>query len=290
MILAGAAPRRLGVDPTSATVRFGDAPRAAGRPGPGRRLLWLDGDPAFELTFWCGTCPVTFERLVGANRRLSVPELEQRLTTGLDAPDDDVLATVGGLLPEGIYLPLLLSVRPRLVTPVGEGDYFADEQVATWGIDSFRGLPENPRTPYYRTFETSVDDDAHLYEFVVPMVPPSWNDRARVAGYEQLLADSSRPTAVAVSILDVTKPADADESADYYEHRALTHFLIDGHHKMEAAAATGREVRLLALVATEASLAPRADVEQLPALRARPAGTRQASPSATSGDSTQSAT
>lgn len=54
-------------------------------------------------------------------------------------------------------LPLLLSVRPRLVLPAGPGDYFASGQVATWGMSSFWGLPEYPATPYYRTYETPVD-------------------------------------------------------------------------------------------------------------------------------------
>lgn len=87
-------------------------------------------------------------------------------------------------------MPMLLRVTPRLVTPVAEGDYFAHEQVATWGIDSFWGLPENPRTPYYRTFETPVTSSAHLYEFVVPMVPPTWDDRTRVRLYAQALEGS----------------------------------------------------------------------------------------------------
>lgn len=104
---------------------------------------------------------------------------------------------------------MLLAIVPRLVWPVLEGDYFSHEQVQTWGVDGFWGLPEYPRTPYYRTFETAIDPQAHLYEFVVPMVPPSWNERDRVRELETVLTSSNRPTAVAVSILDVCQPADA---------------------------------------------------------------------------------
>ncbi|MEU9731572.1 hypothetical protein [Streptomyces sp. NPDC048002] len=138
--------------------------------------------------------------------------------------DDDVLDAFGSLLPEGDYLPLLLRVEPRLVVPGQEGDYFSSEQVATWGIDHFWGLPEHPRTPYYRTFETAVDDSAHLYEFVVPMVPPSWNERERVEEYAEQLARGAMPTAVAVSTLDLCRPAVSTESTDEYEHWGLTHF------------------------------------------------------------------
>lgn len=165
VILASSDIRRLGVDEGAAVLRFGEEPKAHGA-WAGRRLLWLNGKAAFDLTFWCGTCPVTFERLQGATGTLSIAELEDKLRQGLGEIDSDVLGAFGELLPAGAYMPLLLQVTPRLVTPVAEGDYFAHEQVATWGIDSFRGLPENPRTPYYRTFETPVTSSAHLYEFV----------------------------------------------------------------------------------------------------------------------------
>ena len=241
---------------------------------PGRRVLAVDGEPAFELSSWCGTCPVLFRRQQGATQTLAQAALTDRLTAGLDALDDDVLDTVGSLLPPGSYLPLLLTVTPRLTRPVEDGDYFAGEQVATWGIDAFWGLPENPRTPYYRTFETAVDDAAHLYEFVVPMVPPSWDDPATVAAHAGRLATSDRPTAVAVATLDVMRPA-MDHGEDPYAHWGLTHFLLDGHHKVHAAAETGRALRLLSLVSVGDSLADPAQLAALPRLRAAAPGRRR---------------
>lgn len=82
----------------------------------------------------------------------------------------------GQVLPESEYTVLLLEATPRFVEPGDASDYFSHEQVTTWGIDSFVGAPEDPGSPYYRTFEARVGRDEHLYEFVVPMVPPAWND------------------------------------------------------------------------------------------------------------------
>lgn len=127
-------------------------------------------------------------------------------------------------------MPVLLEIIPRLVHPADPADYFSHEQVATWSL----GLPEYPRAPYYRTCQTAVHTDAHLYEFVVPMVPPSWNDQARLAAYAADLIRGATPTAVAVAILDVCAPA-VDHGRDYYTHWMLTHFLLDGHHhRMQA--------------------------------------------------------
>ncbi|MFC8370736.1 hypothetical protein ACFUIT_22665 [Streptomyces sp. NPDC057239] len=266
-------PRRLGVPVSEARLRFEAERREAGG-GPGRRLLVVDGEPAFELSFWCGTCPFLFRRLETARQTLSLESVRERLTGTPAGPDvDGVIEAFGALLPEGEYLPVPLRVEPRLVVPGREGDYFSGEQVATWGLDQFWGLPEYPHTSYYRTFETAVDASAHLYEFVVPMVPPTWNARERVEEYVELMGRGTVPTAVAVSTLDVCEPA-LDLSADHYRHWGLTHFLLDGHHKLEAAATTGRPVQLLSLLALGEGLAGPEDCARLPALRARPPSAR----------------
>src|SRR5450755_363548 len=156
--------------------KIGEAP-------PSKRTLQLDGTDAFELSFWCGTCPLLFERLAGANRTLSSDELADRLESRLDEIDSDVLRSASEVLPIGDYLPMLLDVSPNLVNPLGSGDYFAEEQVEHRGVDAFWGLPHDARTPYYRAGDRPVNGTGHLFEFVVPMVPPNWNDAARVEHY-----------------------------------------------------------------------------------------------------------
>ncbi|MGW2836885.1 hypothetical protein ACWCWD_03685 [Streptomyces sp. NPDC001493] len=267
------ATRSLGVPASEARLRFGTELHDSG--GPRRRLLMVDDKPAFELSFYCGTCPLLFRRLEGATEKLSLESVQERLAAALDDPDDGgVIDAFGALLPEGEYLPLLLDVEPTLVIPGGDGDYFSGEQVTTWGVDQFWGLPEYPHTPYYRTFETPVDEDAHLYEFIVPMVPPTWNERDRVEEYAALMERGTTPTAVAVSTLDVCRPA-LGLADDPSAHWGLTHFLLDGHHKAEAAAAARRPLRLLSLLALGESLAEADDSARLPALRAQPRSARR---------------
>lgn len=271
-VIASAPPRRLGVE--APRLRFGEEAKPEGA-WAGRRLMWLDEKPAFELSFWCGTCPFLFKRLDGSNETVSLADIENQLGAGLEGLEEEVINRFGALLPSGEYIPLLLKVSPRLIRPVEDGDYFAEEQVATWGIDSFWGLPEYPQTPYYRTYEAAIDTDSHLFEFIVPMVPPSWNDRERVAEHRERLMKSSRPTAVAVSLLDICQPAIDDDSRDYFAHWGLTHFLLDGHHKLEAAAEAGESLQLLALLSVDASLASRDQVTSIPKRRAAEMEKRQ---------------
>ena len=266
MLIDADDPRILGVE-AGARLRFGEEAKQESQ-WAGRRLMWLDERPAYELSFWCGTCQFMFKRLEGSNQTLSIAEFSQRLNDGLDTAEDDVAARFAELLPTGSYQPILLQVEPRLVTPSGPGDYFCEDQLDTWNSDGFWGLPEYPATPYYRTYESTVDADSRLYEFVVPMVPPSWNEPDRVREYALRLAASTKPTAVAVSILDVRQPANA-EGPDYYRHWLLTHFLLDGHHKLQAAAESASPVRLLSLLSLDASLAAPDELANVVEMRSR---------------------
>jgi hypothetical protein len=82
---------------------FGEQKRPDGA-GLGRRVLFLDQKPAFELSWWCGRCQFLFRRLDGANDTLSVADLRQRLTAGLDGLDEGVIASFAALLARGSYL------------------------------------------------------------------------------------------------------------------------------------------------------------------------------------------
>jgi hypothetical protein len=93
------------------------------------------------------------------------------------------------------------------------------------------------------------------------MVPPTWNDRDRVAGYEEQIRDGARPTVLALSILDHTQPFDSFDA-----HTGLMHFVLDGHHKIEAAARLGVEITVLSLLSVEDSLAFSQNVLGIPDL------------------------
>lgn len=226
----------------------------------------------FELGLWCGTCPALFQKLSEPDAA-DLGIVNERLNAGLATIEADVLRAYGKALPRSQYTALLIEMTPQLVTPGSRSDYFAHEQVATWGVDPMVGSPENPATPYYRTFETPLGPNQHLYEFVVPMVPPAWNDQDRVSAYRESSAGTP-PTAVAYSLLDVIQPA-MDEGNDYYEHWVLSHFLLDGHHKVHAAAAAGQPVRLLSLVDERISIASPDEAATLIEARSKPRQARR---------------
>lgn len=256
--------------PTSA---LGFARKGGGQWTEGDRFLTLDGKPAYHLGNICNTCSFMFERLDGANRSLTAEQLGDRLAAGTPPMDQEWLAAVGALLPVGDYIPFYVRVSPALVTPLGPGDYFAAEQVATWGVDGFWGLPHHPRTEYYRGREIPLPPARFgargLFEFVVPMFPHGWLDTDRVAEYRARAAEEP-PTALALSVLDVKAPATWNAPPPVAEHWCLAHYLLDAHHKTYAAATAGAPVGLLSYLAVRESIAsPEQALEVVARLAAR---------------------
>lgn len=204
-LLAAQQARPLGRDASVLTI--GEETKSPGA-WAGKRFLSVSGRPAFKLSFWCGTCPLPFERLKRLERHPVSRASAGHLDEGLSEIDEDVVGAFSELLPTGEYIPQLLEIERTLTFPMKPGDHFAEEQDKTWRTsDGFWGLPEYPRTPYYRRDTRALDDENALFESVVPMVPPAWNDRQRVEEHAEQLRHSTRPTCVTLSLLDVRQRA-----------------------------------------------------------------------------------
>jgi hypothetical protein len=261
---------KLGVRESRAAVAVPRPKPAAGTAFPPRRLT-LHGREVFELSLWCGTCPALLRKLAEPDAAdLRVANLS--LDAGLPRIKKHVLRAYGQLLPKSTYTVLLLDVQPEAIHPGGGRDYFVKEQVATWGVDPLVGSGEAAESAYYRSFETPIDNERHLYELIVPMVPPNWNASSVVAAYEQR-RQNVPPTAVAYSLLDVLAPA-VDDGQDWYWHWLLQHFLLDGHHKIDAASRSGQPVRLLSFIDEAISMANPPEVVRMVQARAGRAAPR----------------
>ncbi len=227
------------------------------------RYLTLDGEKAYFIGGACDTCAFLFERMGGANRNVSPGETADALRGGLSRIDDAPISTIGEFVPGGSYRVNLLELSPTLVTPGAELDYFAHEQAALWGTDAFWGLPNHPKTEYYRAASIPLGESKRLFEFVVPMFPKGWLSKKTLTTYAERLSAGERPTALAVSVLDVRGPTTREEGPDVTEHWCLSHYLLDGHHKTYAASLAGRPITLLSFLSTTESVATEENVEQV---------------------------
>jgi hypothetical protein len=236
----------------------------------GDRFLLLDGRRAYHLGFGRQTCSFLFERLAGANQTVQIEATAEALREGIKSLDDEVVGRVGLGLPEGEYSVVLAESFVTPVKPGGTHDYFLDEQVALWGEDNFWCLPHDPRVPYFRAGDEDIGGGRRLFNFVVPMFPTKWLTMTTVAQYMEDLRTKASGTAVSVAVLDVRSPADwGDPKPDPVEHWCITHYLVDGHHKLNAAAEAGKKLRLLSFIAVSQGVSTRQEIESVVELMPR---------------------
>ncbi len=83
-------------------------------------------------------------------------------------------------------------------------------------------------------------------------------DEQRIAYFRDQLTLGVRPTAIAVSVLDIKQYYDSDVA-----HWCLAHYLLDGHHKIAAAAETGCPITLLSFVTSDHGISAPENIDKL---------------------------
>lgn len=230
------------------------------------RYITIEGKKAFHIGNICGTCSFFFERLDGANgsnQGISPKEINEVFQKGLKQLEDDFLSRVSLILPNGEYKILLNEVNPQFVELGTEQDYFSNEQVQVWGIDPFWGLPHYPKVKYYRGITKEISNSSKLFEFIVPTFPVGWLDEDTIEKYKSIISDKMKPTALCLSVLDIKEPADYEPNTKHTQHWCLTHYIIDGHHKVYTAAIQNKPITLLSFLATKEGISDEVDLSAL---------------------------
>ncbi|MEI5909565.1 hypothetical protein WAK64_21310 [Bacillus spongiae] len=150
-----------------------------------------------------------------------------------------------------------------MVTLGSQNDYFVNEQLNVWGIDPFWGLPQYPKIEYYRGETKVISNDEKLFEFIVPMTPKNWLDIETINYYDNAIDEHNKPTAVALSVLDVRQPADWKGELKHNKHYCLSHYLIDGHHKVHSSYRNGKPITMLSFLALKQCIAYEDDIESI---------------------------
>lgn len=217
------------------------------------RLISIEGKPAYEIGNICGTCSFYFERLEGANQSVQPKETIEQLNEGLKSLEKEVVKSVSTIIPNGKYKILLLTIYPKLVELGKENDYFTKEQIELWGLDGFYGIPYNPKVPYYRGTDQNIKENEKVFEFIIPMFPQTWLDKTRLEYYDNEISKGTIPTAICLTVLDIKAPAvwNNEEQPEFVGHWCLAHYILDGHHKLYAAAKADKPINLLSFLAID---------------------------------------
>jgi hypothetical protein len=223
------------------------------------RVLRIGGQQIVDMGNYCNTCALFFEHFADPEQRFQVDALADQLAGGVHKRNFfRILNEIYPLLPQGAYEVSLLELRPRFVRCGSPQDYFVTDQPLLW-IPQF-DEPENPHIDYYRAMTQPIPPDSALFEFAVPLYDVARLDPEVVERYVRSLAAGEKPTAMAISILDRRQPAMWAANPPVTQHYLLAHYLLDGHHKMLAAAKAGRPLTLLSFLPRDLCMASLGDV------------------------------
>ncbi len=238
--------------------------------------LTVSGKRIFQYGCPCGTCGITFKKIASPANRVSDAEAADLLGALDHVPSEFALRRLARILPRGTYHLAVIETLVRLVAPGAPDDYFATDVVRLFGLEAPEyEKPQDPGTPYYRLgsdHELSVPYSGGeipvirysypagvtktlLTQIAMPLQDPATLDRDRVEYWKSRSRAGQSLTAFAVSVLDNQAPASWKGDKDYpYEGQMLlTHCLLDGHHRVQAASETDSPVRILTLLAPFAS-------------------------------------
>jgi hypothetical protein len=230
--------------------------------GWSERFLTIDGEQRFLTGYWCDTCFFVFKRLPGGVRH-SPLDISQMLRTGIGNLDEAPIETILQSLPAGRYEGLLLRTTPIQVALGSDLDYFSHEQPDDWDppYDDETGLPYYPAIDYYITEScTFLGREDRVFEFIVPLYPTRFTNRGRVEEWRETLIQGTS-TAVAISVIDLKTPT-VYTDPPRARHVCITHYLLDGHHRMLAAAELQRPLQLLSFLYFDQSLLREEYVEE----------------------------
>jgi hypothetical protein len=226
--------------------------------------LTVSGKRVFQYGCPCGTCGITFKKIASPANRVSDAEGADLLGELDHVPSAYALRRLARILPQGAYHPAVIEAPVRMVVPGTPDDYFATEVVRLFGLEAPKyEKPQDPGTHYYRlepSHELAVPypggvTRALLTQIAMPLQDPATLDKDRVEFWKSK-ARAGRPlTAFSVSVVDYQSPAvqQGDRDYPYTSQILLTHCLLDGHHRVQAASELNFPVRILTLLAPFAS-------------------------------------
>lgn len=173
---------------------------------------------------------------------------------------------LSNLIPNGKYLVLETEIIPELVTLNSGNNYFANEQKAAWYHEDFN-TDEKSTTQFNNYFRENLVDfgklkDSHknaFFNFFIPLYPTEELNVRRVDHYASEIQNGKKPIIISLGVLDVktsfTYPEinGVEVEPEFGTHWCLANYIIDGHHKLMAAAITKQPITLITFISKDES-------------------------------------
>lgn len=214
-----------------------------GKYGP---ILMAGDTELHSIGYDCDTCGAMFEQIDNYKTPLTPAEISRRFTEPMLTLDPDVVDSIKCLLPAGSYHVSLLQFMPCLHTTKGLASENGPPEVRDYRFTGRKITIDRPSIQQYfsnnelgETVMTKrVVMEPHFEsEEIIPHRDYGSIDWERVFQFAGSKGDDH--TALVLSMGEGRSPGGKSSSV------RLTHFLLDGHHKLLAADQRSRSIQLL---------------------------------------------
>ncbi len=203
------------------------------RAGYHQRYLTINGEEIANTGIDCETC-LFYVEVSGAEWK-NPRGISANLNNGLTELNHDFVSELSCIVPNGQYVVALFKAYPRLKRQADGSEY-------------------------YQIGSRRVGSGKKIEEYIVPIQPSGSLDQSVIEKYMKTGKGNVNPTAVCVSFLDTKFPLNDIHFDELWLH---THYLLDGHHKMFAAAHAKMPVSMLSFLSIDESFASRAQIDKL---------------------------
>lgn len=217
--------------------------------------ILVDGEAVAELGVNCGTCEIFFRALSQSHPLIMPPEqltrrVSDTLNEGKDLLNPDLLTDIAQLFPAGRYQAVSLRLRPQRIEAGSDSDPLRVSSFAPL-VPSHLDISGVNLGHYYLTQGWTPEVLPFQFERMrvhrglgaVQPIQTSLNPD-RVKHYEKQFSERRQPAALAV--LNWSDHVDI-HGVDQGRTTTLLHLtLLDGHHKMQAAANQNVSLPILA--------------------------------------------
>lgn len=231
------------------------------------RFISIDKEKLYHIGNVCGTCEFFFLKQeknleINFNKEILISELNN----GELKFDSESINKLSKLIPNGKYLVLETEINPQLVTIDSGNNYFTNEQREAWRYEEF-DVQENNKLKFNNYFREDLVDFGKLkYEhkhgfinFFVPLYPTKELNNKRVEFYSNEIENGKKPIIISIGVLDVKTSEEYPEingkeiEPEFGTHWCLANYIIDGHHKLMAAAKSKKPIKLITFISREES-------------------------------------
>jgi len=215
------------------TISDSTSPIEYKRDGYRQRYLTINGEEIANTGIDCETC--LFLVKVSGAKKINPTFLSNKLNDGLTELTNEFVAKLSCIIPNGQYIVALLKVYPRLKRQADGSEY-------------------------YKIGSRLVGRGKKIEEYVVPFQPSESLDQTVIHEYMKKTEIKEAPTALCVSFLDIKFPLFDINFDEIWLH---SYYLLDGHHKILAAAKARKPITMITFISIDESFASKDQVMKL---------------------------